>query len=196
MTLREAPVDLPALQPSPGQPFGLYLHVPFCITRCGYCDFNTYTPAELGGVNPDAWLQALGTELQLAAARLDGPTLSTVFVGGGTPSLLGGARLARLLDMVREHFALAPDAEVTTEANPESTWPEFFEAIRAAGYTRVSLGMQSVSPRVLGVLDRVHTPNRSAAAAREALAEGFEHVSLDLIYGTPGENTKIGRAHV
>jgi putative oxygen-independent coproporphyrinogen III oxidase len=188
MTLREAPVDLPALRPNPGQPFGLYVHVPFCITRCGYCDFNTYTPAELGGVNPDAWLNALGKELELAAARLDGPIVSTVFVGGGTPSLLGGERLATLLDMVRKHFALAPGAEVTTEANPESTWPEFFAAIRAAGYTRVSLGMQSVSPRVLGVLDRVHTPNRSAAAAREALAEGFEHVSLDLIYGTPGES--------
>jgi putative oxygen-independent coproporphyrinogen III oxidase len=188
MPLREAPVDLPALEPNPGRPFGLYVHVPFCITRCGYCDFNTYTPAELGGVNPDAWLLALQAELELAAARLDGPTVGTVFVGGGTPSLLGGARLARLLDMVRERFALAPDAEVTTEANPESTWPEFFAAIRDAGYTRVSLGMQSVSPRVLGVLDRVHTPNRSAAAAREALAEGFEHVSLDLIYGTPGES--------
>ena len=188
MPLREAPVDLPALEPNPGRPFGLYVHVPFCITRCGYCDFNTYTPAELGGVNPDAWLLALQAELELAAARLDGPAVGTVFVGGGTPSLLGGARLARLLDMVRERFALAPDAEVTTEANPESTWPEFFAAIRDAGYTRVSLGMQSVSPRVLGVLDRVHTPNRSAAAAREALAEGFEHVSLDLIYGTPGES--------
>jgi putative oxygen-independent coproporphyrinogen III oxidase len=188
MPLREATGDLPALQPTPGQPFGLYLHVPFCITRCGYCDFNTYTPAELGGVNPDAWLQALGTELRLAAARLDGPTVSTVFVGGGTPSLLGGARVAKLLDMVRDHFTLAPDAEITTEANPESAWPDFFAAIRTAGYTRVSLGMQSVSPRVLGVLDRIHTPNRSAAAAREALAEGFEHVSLDLIYGTPGES--------
>jgi oxygen-independent coproporphyrinogen-3 oxidase len=188
MPLGDAPVDLPALEPIPGRPFGLYLHVPFCITRCGYCDFNTYTPAELGGVNPDAWLDALGTELELAAARLDGPTLSTVFVGGGTPSLLGGQRLAKMLDMVRAHFVLASDAEVTTEANPESAWPDFFEAIRAAGFTRVSLGMQSVSPRVLGVLDRVHTPNRSAAAAREALAEGFEHVSLDLIYGTPGES--------
>lgn len=188
MPLRESPGDLPALQPTPGQPFGLYLHVPFCITRCGYCDFNTYTPAELGGVNPDAWLEALGRELKLAAARLDGPTVSTVFVGGGTPSLLGGERVAKLLDMVRDQFVLAPDAEITTEANPESAWPDFFAAIRAAGYTRVSLGMQSVSPYVLGVLDRIHTPNRSAAAAREALAEGFEHVSLDLIYGTPGES--------
>src|SRR5947209_12451878 len=188
MTLREARAELPALEPNSEQPFGLYLHVPFCITRCGYCDFNTYTPAELGGVNPDAWMLALRAELELAAARLNAPTVNTVFVGGGTPSLLGGQRVATLLDMVRENFALAPDAEVTTEANPESAWPDFFDAIRAAGYTRVSLGMQSVSPRVLGVLDRIHTPNRSAASAREALAAGFEHVSLDLIYGTPGES--------
>lgn len=188
MDLREAPVDLPGMQPSRGHPFGLYVHVPFCITRCGYCDFNTYTPAELGGVNPDAWLVALGRELELAAARLEAPTVDTVFVGGGTPSLLGGERLTRLLDTVREHFALAPEAEITTEANPESTWPEVFDAIRNAGYTRVSLGMQSVVPHVLGVLDRIHTPNRSADAAREALAAGFDHVSLDLIYGTPGES--------
>jgi putative oxygen-independent coproporphyrinogen III oxidase len=188
MALREASADLPGLRRSPGQPFAVYVHVPFCITRCGYCDFNTYTPAELGGVNPDAWLLALRTELELAAARLDAPTVNTVFVGGGTPSLLGGARLATLLDMVREQFVLAPDVEVTTEANPESTWPEFFDAIRTAGYTRVSLGMQSVAPRVLATLDRVHSPGRSSAAAREAIAAGFEHVSLDLIYGTPGES--------
>lgn len=187
MTLREQSVVLPELQATDGRPFGLYVHVPFCITRCGYCDFNTYTPAELGGVNPDAWLDALRIELSLAAARLGGPTVDTVFVGGGTPSLLGPARVTRLLDMVRDHFTLAPDAEITTEANPESAWPDFFDATRAAGFTRISLGMQSVAPRVLGVLDRIHTPNRSAAAAREALAAGFEHVSLDLIYGTPGE---------
>jgi putative oxygen-independent coproporphyrinogen III oxidase len=187
MTLRAAPVELPGIQRSPRHSFGVYVHVPFCITRCGYCDFNTYTPAELGGVNPDAWLQALHTELELAATRLDAPLVNTVFVGGGTPSLLGPARIVTLLDMVRRHFPMAPDAEITTEANPESAWPDFFEAARGAGYTRVSLGMQSVSPFVLGVLDRIHTPNRSASAAHEALAAGFEHVSLDLIYGTPGE---------
>lgn len=172
----------------PGQPFGVYLHVPFCLTRCGYCDFNTYTPAQLGGVSPDRWLLALRAELELAAAKLDAPTVHTVYVGGGTPSLLGGERLATLLDMVRDHFVLAPDAEVSTEANPESTWPEFFATIRAAGYTRVSLGMQSVAPRVLATLDRVHLPGRAAAAATEAIAEGFTHVNLDLIYGTPGES--------
>jgi oxygen-independent coproporphyrinogen-3 oxidase len=173
---------------SPGGSFGIYVHVPFCITRCGYCDFNTYTPAELGGVNPDAWLQVLRSELELAAARLGAPTVQTVFVGGGTPSLLGGARLAAVLESVRDNFDLAPDAEVSTEANPESTWPEMFAALRSAGYTRVSLGMQSVAPGVLATLDRVHSPGRAAAAAGEALAAGFEHVSLDLIYGTPGES--------
>jgi putative oxygen-independent coproporphyrinogen III oxidase len=188
VTASSTPVGLPDLQLGPGGPFGIYVHVPFCFTRCGYCDFNTYTPAELGGVNPDAWLQVLARELELAAARLGGPTVQTVFIGGGTPSLLGGERLARVLKSVRDNFELAADAEVTTEANPESAWPDFFAAARAAGCTRVSLGMQSVAPHVLGVLDRIHTPNRSAAAAREALAEGFEHVSLDLIYGTPGES--------
>ncbi|WP_343602356.1 radical SAM family heme chaperone HemW [Mycobacterium sp.] len=183
-----APAVLPELRLEPGGTFGVYVHVPFCLTRCGYCDFNTYTPAELGGVNPDRWLQVLRSELELAAARLGGPTVHTVFVGGGTPSLLGGERLAALLDMVRQEFVLAAGAEVTCEANPESTWPELFEALRSAGYTRISLGMQSVAPRVLATLDRVHSPGRSAAAAAEALAAGFEHVNLDLIYGTPGES--------
>jgi putative oxygen-independent coproporphyrinogen III oxidase len=188
VTASPAAVHLPEVLLSSGGPFGIYVHVPFCITRCGYCDFNTYTPAELGGVNPDAYLENLRSELELAASQLGAPTVQTVFVGGGTPSLLGGARIASVMEAVRDNFELAPDAEVTTEANPESAWPDFFDAARTAGFTRVSLGMQSVSPRVLGVLDRIHTPNRSAAAAREALAAGFEHVSLDLIYGTPGES--------
>ncbi|BBY04775.1 radical SAM family heme chaperone HemW [Mycobacterium noviomagense] len=188
MTANPAAVGLPDMQLTPGAPFGVYVHVPFCLTRCGYCDFNTYTPAELGGVNPDAWLGVLGSELELAAARLGGPTADTVFLGGGTPSLLGAERLCAVLDTVRQQFGLAADAEVTTEANPESTSPELFAALRSAGYTRVSLGMQSVSPRVLGTLDRVHSPGRAVAAAGEALAAGFDHVSLDLIYGTPGES--------
>jgi putative oxygen-independent coproporphyrinogen III oxidase len=188
VTASSPPVGLPDVHLSPVGSFGIYVHVPFCITRCGYCDFNTYTPAELGGVNPDAWLQVLRSELELAAARLGAPTVQTVFVGGGTPSLLGGARLAAVLESVRDNFDLAPDAEVSTEANPESTWPEMFAALRSAGYTRVSLGMQSVAPGVLATLDRVHSPGRAAAAAGEALAAGFEHVSLDLIYGTPGES--------
>ena len=169
------------------RPFGVYLHVPFCATRCGYCDFNTYTPNELS-TSPSSWLDAIAAELTLAVDVLGSRVpASTVFVGGGTPSLLGGPTLAKLLQLVRDTVGLAPDAEVTTESNPESTSPAFFEAIRAAGYTRVSLGMQSAAPHVLAVLDRTHTSGRPAAAAREAARAGFEHVNLDLIYGTPGE---------
>src|SRR3954471_10128237 len=121
MTIRTAPVELPGLATVPGRPFGIYIHVPFCATRCGYCDFNTYTPAELGGANPQGWLDALRTELALAASRLGKtrPDVDTVFVGGGTPSLLGGGGLRAVLDALRAHFRLAADAEVTTEANPE-----------------------------------------------------------------------------
>jgi oxygen-independent coproporphyrinogen-3 oxidase len=168
-------------------PFGIYIHVPFCATRCGYCDFNTYTPAEAGGANPDGWLRSLVTELRMAGTQLARRQVDTVFVGGGTPSLLGVGGLRTVLDAVRENFALTPDAEVTTEANPESTTRQLFEGLRAAGYTRVSLGMQSVAPHVLAVLDRVHAPGRALAAAHEAAAAGFAHVNLDLIYGTPGE---------
>jgi putative oxygen-independent coproporphyrinogen III oxidase len=200
MSVRSAPCELPAVAPTPGRPFGIYIHVPFCATRCGYCDFNTYTPAEAGGANPDGWLTALRTELRLAARRLGAdaagpnvagraaPHVDTVFVGGGTPSLLGGPGLAAVLDAVREAFTLLPDAEITTEANPESTSPSLFGRLRAAGYTRVSLGMQSVAPHVLAALDRVHSPGRALDAAREARAAGFAHVNLDLIYGTPGES--------
>ncbi len=179
---------LPALAVTPGTAFGVYLHVPFCATRCGYCDFNTYTAGELGGTTPDGWLAGLRTELALAADAVGAVSVDTVFVGGGTPSLLGAGRLAAVLDAVRDHFPLVAGAEVTTEANPESTSPAFFDAVRAAGYTRVSLGMQSASARVLTVLDRTHSPGRALAAAREALAAGFDHVNLDLIYGTPGES--------
>nr|WP_245650032.1 radical SAM family heme chaperone HemW [Millisia brevis] len=179
--------------PSGTAPFGVYIHVPFCATRCGYCDFNTYTAGELGSsASPESWMAAMRSELQLAvdevAGRLgEAPAADTVFIGGGTPSLLGATGLTEVLDAVRESFGLRPDAEVTTEANPESTSAAFFDGIRAAGYTRVSLGMQSAAEHVLKILDRTHTPGRAAAAAAEAKAAGFEHVNLDLIYGTPGE---------
>ncbi|HEY7598113.1 MAG TPA: radical SAM family heme chaperone HemW [Actinophytocola sp.] len=190
-----APTDgrLPdsALQGLGRRPFGVYVHVPFCATRCGYCDFNTYTAAELSSspASPASWLDGLRRELSLAASVLGSPPAAdTVFVGGGTPSMLGAGGLASVLDAVRSSFGLAADAEVTTESNPESTSPDFFEGIREAGYTRVSLGMQSAAPHVLAVLDRTHTPGRAAAAALEARSAGFEHVNLDLIYGTPGES--------
>ncbi|MGH3929077.1 MAG: coproporphyrinogen-III oxidase family protein, partial [Pseudonocardiaceae bacterium] len=186
-----APLDgtLPAkaLRGLSAAPFGVYVHVPFCATRCGYCDFNPYTPSEWAG-SPSSWLDALRRELDLAVSVLGKPVAAqTVFVGGGTPSLLGAPGLTAVLDAVRGSLGVAPGAEVTTEANPESTSPEFFAGIASAGYTRVSLGMQSAAPHVLAVLDRQHTPGRPVAAAAEARAAGIGHVNLDLIYGTPGE---------
>jgi putative oxygen-independent coproporphyrinogen III oxidase len=171
------------------RPFGVYVHVPFCATRCGYCDFNTYTAGELGtSASPESWLEGLRRELDLAARVLgNAPPADTVFVGGGTPSLLGASGLADVLGAVRSAFGLSPAAEVTTEANPESTSPAFFTGLLQAGYNRVSLGAQSVAPHVLKVLDRTHTPGRPVAAATEARGAGFEHLNLDLIYGTPGE---------
>jgi oxygen-independent coproporphyrinogen-3 oxidase len=178
------------------RPFGVYVHVPFCATRCGYCDFNTYTAGELdSATSPQSWLDGLRLELELAARVLGSPPAAdTVFVGGGTPSLLGADGLRSVLDAVRDSFGLAPGAEVTTESNPESTSPEFFAGIREAGFTRISLGMQSAAQHVLKILDRVHTPGRPVAAAAEARAAGFEHVNLDVIYGTPGERVEDLRA--
>lgn len=175
------------------RPFGLYLHVPFCTTRCGYCDFNTYTAEELGsepGASRATWATAAVTELGLARKVLGDAeiTVSTVFVGGGTPTLLPAADLGRVLRAIDAEFGLAPGAEVTTEANPESVSRESLDQLRAAGFTRVSLGMQSARSHVLAVLDRVHTSGRPAAAVAEAHAAGFERVNLDLIYGTPGES--------
>jgi oxygen-independent coproporphyrinogen-3 oxidase len=179
------------------RPFGLYVHVPFCASRCGYCDFNTYLGAELGG----GALQASYADVAVAEVRLArqvlgdrAPVVDTVFVGGGTPTLLPPHDLARVLDAVRTEFGLADDAEVTTEANPDSVDERALADLRAAGFTRVSFGMQSAVPRVLQVLDRTHTPGRPQQAVKEAFAVGFEQVSLDLIYGAPGETDDDWRA--
>jgi oxygen-independent coproporphyrinogen-3 oxidase len=171
------------------RPFGIYVHVPFCATRCGYCDFNTYTASE---ASRTGFVDAVIAELELAARVVGAPRAQTVFFGGGTPTLLPAAELARLLRAIEERFGVA--GEVTTEANPESVDPASLDALRAAGFTRISLGMQSAAPHVLATLDRTHTPGRAGAAAAEAYAAGFEHVSLDLIYGTPGESQDDWRA--
>ncbi|MGC4758789.1 radical SAM family heme chaperone HemW [Micromonospora trifolii] len=174
--------------------FGVYVHVPFCASRCGYCDFNTYTASELGGgASREGYADTVLAELKLAARVLGDtppPRVDTVFVGGGTPTLLPADDLARILEGIDSTWGLAADAEVTTEANPESVTPESLKLLRAAGYTRISLGMQSASPGVLAILDRKHSAGRATAAALEARDAGFEHVNLDLIYGTPGERAE------
>ncbi|GIF16137.1 coproporphyrinogen III oxidase [Actinoplanes teichomyceticus] len=171
--------------------FAVYVHVPFCASRCGYCDFNTYTASELGGgAGRDEYASTVLRELDLAAKVIQPRRVDTVFVGGGTPTLLSADDLGRILDGIDRTWGLAADAEVTTEANPESVDPAYLARLRAAGYTRISLGMQSSAAHVLRVLDRKHTAGRAPQAAREAREAGFEHVNLDLIYGTPGETAE------
>jgi oxygen-independent coproporphyrinogen-3 oxidase len=168
--------------------FGVYVHVPFCASRCGYCDFNTYTASELGGgASREGYADAVLSELALAAGVVTPGRVDTVFVGGGTPTLLDPGDLGRILDGIDKTWGLASGAEVTTEANPESVTPQSLRALRRAGFTRISLGMQSAAPAVLAILDRRHTAGRAPQAAAEAREAGFEHVNLDLIYGTPGE---------
>ncbi|HTZ43579.1 MAG TPA: radical SAM family heme chaperone HemW [Jatrophihabitans sp.] len=173
--------------------FGFYVHIPFCTVRCGYCDFNTYTATELGnGVSRGSYADTVLAELRLARDVLPAsvPPVSTVFFGGGTPTLLPAEHLGLIVRAIGEEFGLAPDAEVTTEANPESVTRAYFGKLREAGFTRISLGMQSAAPHVLQVLDRQHRPERAVAAVAEARAAGFEHINLDLIYGTPGESER------
>ncbi|MGW3628464.1 radical SAM family heme chaperone HemW [Streptomyces sp. NPDC000880] len=190
-----------ALQGAADRPLAFYLHVPYCATRCGYCDFNTYTATELrgsGGVlaSRDNYAETVAEEIRLARKVLgdDPRQVRTVFVGGGTPTLLAAGDLVRMLDAVRDEFGLADDAEITTEANPESVDPEYLARLRAGGFNRISFGMQSARQHVLKVLDRTHTPGRPEACVAEAREAGFGHVNLDLIYGTPGESDDDWRA--
>jgi oxygen-independent coproporphyrinogen-3 oxidase len=172
-------------------PLGIYVHVPFCSSRCGYCDFNTYTATELGAdVRRETFHEVLQAEIAYAAQTMgdDVRPVTTVFVGGGTPTLLGAAGLNSVLDAVRREFGLAQGAEVTTEANPDSVDAAMLADLRAGGFTRISFGMQSSAAHVLATLERTHTPGGGVAAARLARDAGFDHVNLDLIYATPGES--------
>ena len=203
------PSALPAGDPAPrdgrlsrsvldaayGVPFGAYVHVPFCETRCGYCDFNTYTAPELPGMSRGSYADTVLQEIRLAADVLtDGdalgeriPPLTSIFFGGGTPTLLPAEHLGVVITELADQFGFSDGIEITTEANPETVTPGYFARLRAAGFTRVSLGMQSAVPKVLTVLDRTHRPGRPEQAVAEAHAAGIEHVNLDLIYGAPYE---------
>ncbi len=188
---RDGSLPASATQGLGDTPFGVYVHVPFCRARCGYCDFNTYTAAELGGGGSQAAYPGLVMqEIDLAAGVLPAttPPVSAIFFGGGTPTLLAPARIGQIIQKININFGLAADAEVTVEANPETVGPAELDQLLAAGVTRLSFGMQSAVPSVLRVLDRDHQPGRPVDCVRWARAAGFEHVSLDLIYGTPGES--------
>ena len=171
--------------------FGVYVHVPFCTVRCGYCDFNTYTLTELGvdGASVGTYADVALRELELATRVLGptAPTVKTVFFGGGTPTVLAASDLVRVLDGIRTRFGLADGAEVTTEANPDSVTQASLQTLAAGGFTRVSIGMQSAVPHVLATLERTHDPANVDRAVEAAKAAGLK-VSVDLIYGTPGES--------
>jgi putative oxygen-independent coproporphyrinogen III oxidase len=170
-----------------------YVHIPFCASRCGYCDFNTYTAAELqrdgtsitATTYPDRVIAEVNWLRNDQAS--DDRKLSTVFFGGGTPTLIDSKELVRILQSLKSNYGFTDDIEVTTEANPDSVTLQDLEILRAGGFTRVSFGHQSSAANVLALLERTHTPGKTWQAVNDARSAGFEHVSVDLIYGSPGE---------
>lgn len=180
------------LQGSDQRNFGVYVHVPYCRVRCGYCDFNTYTASELRGTKQEDYAHEATKEIRLAGevirrASLPERPVSTVFFGGGTPTLLPVSQLAMMLDTIRDEWTLADHAEISIEANPDTVEQDTFALLAEAGFTRVSVGMQSVVPHVLRTLDRTHEPAHVPRAVSLAKDAGLQ-VSVDLIYGTPGES--------
>jgi oxygen-independent coproporphyrinogen-3 oxidase len=171
------------------QNMSFYVHIPYCIKRCGYCDFNTYTPSEL---QDGATLEIVSNDYidavlrELDAAPKD--TVPTIFFGGGTPSLLPADDLGRVITAIKNRNGFAPDCEITLEANPDSVTAEKLAQYLEVGFNRISFGMQSAKPHVLAVLDRTHNPANVEKAISMARSAGFESISVDLIYGTPGES--------
>lgn len=178
-----------------------YVHIPYCVKRCGYCDFNTYTPSELqeGGtletVSGD-YIDAVLRELDIAHRQAPDVSVPTIFFGGGTPSLLPPHDLGRVISTIKQEWNLVSNAEITLEANPDSVDAGKLAELRAAGFNRISFGMQSAVPHILQVLDRTHNPENIAKVVDGARAAGFESISLDLIYGTPGETLENFRTSV
>ncbi len=174
--------------------FGLYVHIPFCRVRCGYCDFNTYTQADMPGVTHGDYSRLAIIELEFADQVLGTSgvarrPLSTVFFGGGTPTLLPATDLTGVIKRARELWGIEPGAEITVEANPDTLDQAYLEALVEGGVTRVSLGVQSFVPHVLSTLERTHNPELVPGVVEEIKAAGMQ-VSLDLIYGTPGESAQ------
>ena len=170
-----------------------YVHIPYCVRRCGYCDFNTYTPAELSISNDlsetsRSYIDLLIKELEFARQSTDAATVPTIFFGGGTPTLMESSDLGRVITAISSSYELAPDAEITTEANPDTVTKEKLAGLREAGFNRISFGMQSAVPHVLKSLDRTHNPENVLKATTWAREVGFNEVSVDLIYGTAGES--------
>ena len=181
--------------------FEVYVHVPFCLRRCGYCDFNTYTATDMGaGASRGNYANMVVREMRLVRDwqrehGIDEPAASTVFFGGGTPTVLRAADLVKMLDAIRELWGIADDAEITTEANPDTVNADYVKELADGGFNRMSFGMQSAVPSVLKTLDRTHTPANVAAGVEAANAAGMRS-SVDLIYGAPGESLDDWRTSV
>lgn len=187
-----------------------YVHIPYCVRRCGYCDFNTYTPLELlkgelftGELRDSATLESVSSDYidavlrEIEIAKVQAPSVvPTIFFGGGTPSLLRAADLGRVITAIRQGWEVSTDCEITIEANPDSVDAAKLRQLREVGFNRISFGMQSAVPHVLKVLDRTHQPENIALVVESARSAGFESVSLDLIYGTPGESLDNWRTSV
>ena len=166
------------------EPFGVYIHWPFCLSKCPYCDFNSHVRA--AAIDQPRYAAAFETELASTAARIGARTVSTIFIGGGTPSLMQPATVAAVLDAIARHWTVAANAEITLEANPTSVEAERFDGFRAAGVNRVSLGVQALDDTALAGLGRRHTAAEALAAVRVAQS-AFERSSFDLIYARPGQ---------
>lgn len=181
--------------------YEIYIHVPFCLRRCGYCDFNTYTATDLGaGASRGHYAQMVVREMALIRQwqcdhGIEEPAASTVFFGGGTPTVLAAADLVAMVDAIRAIWGLTPDAEITTEANPDTVDEAYIAELADGGFTRISFGMQSAVPHVLATLDRTHTPSNVAAGVDAATMAGLRS-SVDLIYGAPGESLEDWRTSV
>ena len=169
------------------RPEGLYVHIPFCATKCPYCDFNTYAGIE-AMMTP--YLAALRSEIELWGEMLGGPRLETVFFGGGTPSYLAEGSLGMLIDAIRVSFGLADDAEITAEANPDDLRPDKLTSMLEAGVNRLSIGVQSLDDGLLRVLGRRHSACEAIDAVRTARGAGFDNVSIDLMYGLPDQTAE------
>lgn len=181
--------------------YEIYIHVPFCLRRCGYCDFNTYTATDLGaGASRGHYAQMVIREMALIRQwqcdhGIEEPAASTVFFGGGTPTVLAAADLVAMVDAIRAIWGLTPDAEITTEANPDTVDEAYIAELADGGFTRISFGMQSAVPHVLATLDRTHTPSNVAAGVDATTMAGLRS-SVDLIYGAPGESLEDWRTSV
>lgn len=181
--------------------FEVYIHVPFCMRRCGYCDFNTYTAIDMGaGASRGNYANMVIREMAIVrdwqeCHGIVEPPADTVFFGGGTPTILKAADLVAMLDAVRETWGIADNAEITTEANPDTVNADYVRELAGGGFNRISFGMQSAVPHVLKTLDRTHTPENVAAGISAANAAGMRS-SVDLIYGAPGESLDDWRTSV